>query len=62
MKSKWGLISSIIQICIGTMAVLSFVIFAVNGENMLKWTATLVLAIAFIVLGIIGVIDYKKHK
>jgi len=62
MKSKWSLIASIFQLVIGIAAVLSFVILALNGENMTRWIVTLILSVAFIVLGIIGIIDYKSNK
>ena len=62
MKSKWNLISSIIQLVDGILAIMAFIIIAVSGENMIKWIVTLILAIAFVVLGIIGIIDYKTQK
>ena len=62
MKSKWQLFSSIFQLIIGIVAVISFAILGFGGEDMTKWIVTLVLAIAFVVLGIIGIIDYKSSK
>ena len=62
MKSKWNLISSIIQLLVGILAIIVFIIIAVSGENMTRWIVTLILAIAFVVLGIIGIIDYKTQK
>lgn len=62
MKSKWNLISSIIQLVFGILAIIAFIIIAVSGENMTKWIVTLILAIAFAILGIIGIIDYKTQK
>ncbi len=49
MKNKWNLIASIFQLVIGVIAVLSFVIIGLNGENMAKWIVTLILSIAFVV-------------
>ncbi len=60
MKSKWHLIASIFQLVIGVMAVVAFVVVGSNGENMTKWVVTLILSIGFIVLGVFGIIDYKK--
>ena len=60
MKSKWHLIASIFQLVIGVMAVVAFAVVGSNGENMTKWVATLLLSIGFIVLGVFGVLDYKK--
>ena len=62
MKSKWNLISSIVQLVIGILAIVAFVVLSVSGENMIKWIITLLLAIAFVIVGVIGIIDYKKQK
>lgn len=62
MKSKWQLFSSLFQLIIGITTVISFAILGFNGENMIKWIGTLILAIVFIVLGIVGVIDYKSNN
>ena len=62
MKNKWKLIASIIQLVIGALAVLSFIILGLNGENMIRWIVTLILDIAYVVLGIIGIIDYKSNR
>ena len=62
MKSKWQLFSSIFQLVIGLMAIIAFFVLAINSENMVKWTITLILSIAFVVLGIIGIIDYTYRK
>lgn len=61
MKSKWSLISSIVQLTVGILAVISFVILAVNGENMTRWIVTLMLSVGFVVLGIMGILDYKSQ-
>ncbi|MBQ7368631.1 MAG: hypothetical protein IJW60_02850 [Clostridia bacterium] len=60
MKSKWQLFASIFQLIVGLVAITPFVILAFSGENMTRWIVTLILSIAFVVLGIIGIIDYKK--
>ena len=62
MKSKWNLIASIFRLVIGILAILSFSVLAINGENMIRWIPTLILSIAFVVLGIIGIIDYKSDQ
>lgn len=62
MKSKWNLISSIIQLVFGALAIIAFIILAINGEIITKWIITLLLAIAFVIIGIIGIIDYKSKK
>ena len=62
MKSKWQLFSSIFQLIVGISAVVFFAILGFNGENMTKWILTLIFAIAFVILGIIGIIDYKSNR
>ena len=62
MKCKWNLISSIVQLVVGLLAIIAFIILAMNGEIMTKWIITLLLAIAFVILGIIGIIDYRTQK
>lgn len=62
MKNKFNLVASIFQIIFGVLAILSYIVLASSGENMIKWTVTLILSIAFVVLGIIGILDYKSNK
>ncbi len=62
MHSKYQLVSSVIQVIIGIAAIASFFVLAANGEDMTRWIVTFILAAAFIVLGVIGLVDYKKHK
>lgn len=60
MKSRWNLIAAIFQLVIGLLAIAAFVVLAANGESMGRWIVTLMLAIAFAVLGVIGIFNYKK--
>lgn len=62
MKSKWNLIASIFQLIIGVLSVLAFMVLGSGGENMTKWIVTLILSIAFVVLGVIGIVDYRANK
>ena len=62
MKNKWQLFSSIFQLIVGLAAITSFFILGFSGESMAKWAVTLILSIAFVVLGVIGIIDYKSNK
>lgn len=62
MKNKWNLIASVFQLVIGIVAILAFVFVGLSGENMAKWIVTLILSIAFVVLGIIGILDYRSTK
>ena len=60
MKSKWYLISSIFQVLVGIIAIIFFIILVINGEVMSKWIITLFLAIAYVMIGTIGIIDNIK--
>ncbi len=62
MKSVWTLIASIVQLVFGLAAVVSYFILASSGEDVLKWTVTLILAIGFIIIGVIGIVDWIKAK
>lgn len=62
MKTKYSLIALIIQLIVGIAAIISFVIIAMSGENMTRWIVTLILSIGFVVLGIIGIMDYKSQN
>lgn len=62
MKSKWQLFTSIFQLIVGIAAIVSFVILGFGGENMTKWIITLILSVAFVVMGIMGIIDYKSKQ
>ena len=62
MKNKWQLFASIFQLVIGIMAIISFIIIGFSGEPLTKWIGTLLLSVAFVVLGIIGMIDYKSNR
>lgn len=60
MKSKKQLFLSVFQLVVGAAATAAFIILDLGGESMTKWTITLVLAIAYIVMGIWGIADYLK--
>ena len=62
MKNKWILISSIIQLLIGLLTIGAFIILYINGEDMTRWIVTLILAIAFMAIGIINILDYKNNN
>ena len=60
--NKWSLFSSVFQIIVGAVAIIAYFIIAASGEPIGKWSVTLLLAIAYVVMGIIGVFDWKKNK
>ena len=62
MKSKWNLFASIFQLVVGVAAIASFAVLGFGGENMAKWIVTLILSVSFVVLGIIGIVDYQSNK
>lgn len=62
MRNSWFLVSSIVQLFFGTLAIISFIILAVNGENLVRWLFALILAIVYVIIGTIGIIDYIKNK
>ena len=62
MKSKWQLFASIFHLVIGFLAIVAFGILGIGGESMTKWIVTLLLAIACVAMGILGIMDYKSSK
>ena len=61
-RNIWKLMASIVKLVIGIAAIISYIIIAISGEPMLKWTVTLILAIGFVIIGIIGIVDWIKAK
>ena len=59
---KWHLFSSIFQIVIGVAAIVAYTVLAIAGEPLGKWTVTLILAVAFVVIGVINLVDYAKSR
>ena len=62
MKNKLNFIASIFQLVIGILAIGAFVVVVASGENIGKWIITLILAIGFVFLGVMGIIDYKSNS
>ena len=56
----WNFFLAIFQIVIGVAAIISYIIIAVAGEPLIRWTITLILAVLFVVIGVIGLIDCIK--
>ena len=59
---KWYLFSSIFQVIVGIAAIIAYIVIAAAGEPLGKWTVTLILAIAFVIMGVIGIVGWKKSK
>ena len=62
MKGKWILFSSIFYLVVGVFAITAFLILGYDGENMTKWVVSFILSIIFILIGVIGIVDYKLNK
>ena len=59
---KWYLFSSVFQLIVGVAAIISYIVIGVAGEPLGKWTVTLILAIAFVVMGVVGILEWRKQK
>ena len=59
---KWSLFAAIFQIVVGIAAIVAYIVVAASGEPHGKWTITLILAIAFVVMGVINAIGYLKSN
>ena len=59
---KWNLFVSIFQIVVGIAAIVAYAVIAVSGEPLGRWTITLLLAIAFVIIGVIGFVEWKKNE
>ena len=59
---KWNLFAAIFQIVVGIAAIIAYIVIAASGEPLGKWTITLLLAVAFVVMGVINAIDYVKSN
>jgi uncharacterized membrane protein HdeD (DUF308 family) len=62
MGKKVQLITSLIQIVIGIAAVIAFFILLFSNESITRYIVIFILAIAFIIIGVINLIDYFKKR
>lgn len=62
MNTKRKLIASIGQIVVGLAAIAAFIVIAANGEPIGKWIVTLILAVGYVIAGLIGLADYRSQK
>lgn len=58
---KWLLITSLFQLLVGLAGVAAYIVIALGGEPLGKWTITLFLAIAYIIIGIVGILGIVKR-
>lgn len=59
MNSKPNFIVSLVQFVVGILAIAAFAVVGFGGEKITKWIITLLLAVGYVVLGVIGIINYK---
>jgi len=59
---KRKLFVPVFQISVGIAAIAAYAVLAVSGEPLGKWTVSLLLGIAFLIIGIIGIIAEVKDK
>ena len=59
---KRYLFAAVFQFVVGVVAIIAYVVIAASGEPLGKWIVTLLLAIAFVVIGVIGIADWKKSN
>ena len=62
MINKRKLVVSLFQLIVGLFAIVAFAIVGHGGEDMARWIVTLVLAVAYTVLGIVGLFDLRSDK
>ena len=59
---KWNLLAAVCQIVSGLAAIVAYIVIAASEEPLGKWKITLALAIAFVVMGVVGAIDYARSN
>ena len=60
MRNIWRLIAAIVQLAVGIAAIISYIIVINNAQiiHLLRWRITLILAIGFVIIGSVGIIDW----
>lgn len=57
---KFVIATAVFQIIFGIIAIISAIILLVNGENMIKWIGTIIVAILLIIGGILNLTNRSK--
>ena len=60
--SKRQIASALVQMIIGFLGVVLYIILLVISEPMLKWTVTLILSIAYFIIGLVNFLQIIKRK
>ena len=62
MNNKIYLLLSILQLIIGTILVVSFVVVAIGGYDVKPYITTLAIAIFFVVMGTVSTVNWKRKN
>lgn len=62
MRGTFHLIASVFEALMGLLAILSYVILRISGENMRKWHITVLFATALVIIGVRGILSHCKRK
>ena len=62
MKNKRYFFISVFQLVVGLAAIVAFVVSAIGGEVSARRIVTLVLAVAFVITGAVGIIDNVRKN
>lgn len=62
MNKNIYLILWLIQCLLGFLIALSFVALAIGGYDVKQYISTFVIGIIFLVMGIVGIVKWKKNK
>lgn len=62
MRSGWRLFSALFQLIVGICGIIAFGIIAFGGEAVGRWIVTLILSIAFAVLGAMELAGWIRNR
>jgi len=62
MKFSVSLLTSLVQLVFGLSAIVAYTVLALHGESMLRWIPSLFLSVAFVILGILGLLEQRRNK
>ena len=60
MRTKFGLFVSIFEIAIGALSIAMFTVLLINGEDVMRWALSLLLAVMLVINGIVSICLGKK--
>lgn len=62
MNKNIYLILWLVQCLLGFLITLSFVVLAIGGYDVKQYISTFVIGVIFLVMGIVGIVKWKKNK